>query len=230
MTAQGQSLWNAGRIGLNAFTGLEADKTKYVYATGRDIDSGTRLTVQLALGMGANGAVKQYQPSTSANAQITSTPSGTANKLLPFPAGTINGISVAAYNNGYNSGGNMSKAIGAPATAFGGTTGVAAVIGYASAADCDARIVANQNKELSFNGVSLGNAGGNYNNSTVMTGGLYTFWSYWHLYYSAATAADTTGIKTVGDLLGAEVKDVTSTILLTNMKVTRSADGGAITY
>jgi len=229
-TAQGSALWGAGKIGLDAFTGLSADASKYVFATGRDIDSGTRLNAMLAIGLSANGAIKQYQPSTSANVQLTATPSGTANKLIPFPSGTINGVSVALYNNGYNSGGNMSKAIGCAATAFGGTTGVAAVIGYASAADCDSRIAANQNKELSLNGISLGNAGGNYKTVTALTGGLYTFWCYEHIYYSAATAADTTGIKTVADLIANQIKNTDATILLSNMTVSRLADQGTIAY
>ena len=50
------------------------------------------------------------------------------------------------------------------------------VVSYASVNDIDANSLPNGARELSYNGVLLGNTGGNYNNSTVLTGGEYTFW------------------------------------------------------
>jgi hypothetical protein len=37
---------------------------------------------------------------------------------IPAPAGTVNGVSVALYNNGYDSGGNLGKALANATTAM----------------------------------------------------------------------------------------------------------------
>ena len=235
-TQQAQALWVAGKIGLDAFTGTSSDATKYVYATGRDIDSGTRLSAMLAIGFPANGSIKQYQP-TSGTSQVTAVPAPgtTSYKVVAFPLATVNGITQAIYNSGYTSGGNLSKALAAPASVYGGTANLAAIIGYAGVNDADPRISGfvsggAYNKELSFNGVTLGNVNGNYNTVAALTGGLYTFWTYEHMYFSAATAADTTGIATVGTAIGNRLKTYDSVVLLTSMTVSRTADMGTIAY
>jgi hypothetical protein len=233
-TAQAQALWAAGKIGLDAFTGLAADATKGVYATGRDIDSGTRLNAMLAIGLSANAQIKQYQPSVGNTQLSTASVGTTTNRLIAFPGTPINGVTVALYNGGYNSGGNLSKALANPATAFGSTAGgaPAAIIGYAGVNDCDPRIGsgASNNKELSFNGVTLGTVAGNYNNNTALTGGLYTFWCYEHMYFSAATASDNTGINSVGTAIATQLKNVDAVVLTTSMTVTRPSDGASINY
>ena len=105
-----QDLWSSGKIKLSGFTGNANDSSTYVYATGRDPDSAARLIANLTTGFGANSTIKQYQPSTAANGQLAAANVGTTNnKLIPFPSGTIDNISVATYNNGYSSGGVLPR-------------------------------------------------------------------------------------------------------------------------
>ena len=233
-TRQAQDLWSGGKVKLSAFTGNVADTNKFVYATGRDIDSGTRLTCMLAIGFSANGQVKQYQPSTSANAQITSaaTANGaTNNKLNAFPAGTINNVAVAIFNNGYNSGGNLVKALAASATNYGGTAGVAAIVGYAGANDSDPQTTNSVNplKELAFEGVYLGSANGNYNTNAALINGLYNVWGYEHLYFSAAVALDANA-SAIGNAIATQLFNTDAVVRVSSMTVSRAGDGGAITY
>ena len=233
-TRLAQDLWSGGKVKLSGFTGNLADNNKFVYATGRDIDSGTRLTCMLAIGFSANGQVKQYQPSTSANAQITSaaTANGaTNNKLNAFPAGTINNVAVAIFNNGYNSGGNLVKALAASATNYGGTAGVAAIVGYAGANDSDPQTTNSVNplKELAFEGVYLGSANGNYNTNAALINGLYNVWGYEHLYFSAAVALDANA-SAIGNAIATQLFNTDAVVRVSSMTVSRAGDGGAITY
>ena len=231
-TRQAQDLWSGGKVKLSAFTGNVADTNKFVYATGRDIDSAARLVANLTIGFSANGQVKQYQPSTSANVQITSaaTANGaTNNKLVAFPAGTIDNVAVAVFNNGYSSGGSVAKALASSATNYGGTAGVAAIIGYVGAPDAGLQSTnaVNPLKVLSFDGVALGDPNGDYNTNAAVLNGLYPFWSYQHVYYKPGLAAGSVSIVTA---IAQDLLNYNSPILLSNLKVSRSGDGGVITY
>src|SRR4029077_1606703 len=66
-------------------------------ATGRDFDSGTRLTAVTEPGIGANTVLKQYQPTVSA---------GAVTALALYPRTTINGVDTQADGNGGESSGS----------------------------------------------------------------------------------------------------------------------------
>ena len=226
------ALWNSGYLPLNTFSGLAADHSKNVYVTGRNIDSGTRLTAMGVIGIGANTGVTQYQMSTSANGQITAAPTSTNNKVVKFPAATINGISQALGNAGYTSGGKMSAALAASSTNYGGTANLAAIIGYAGVTDCDPQMTnaSNPLSELAYNGILLGCTNGNYNTNTLLTEGIYPFWTYEHLLLSSSANADTTGRLALANLIASQLYTTDSIVLYGNMAVSRTADGGSITY
>src|SRR5262245_13182665 len=168
-TQQARALFGAGALPLAFFTGNAADETKTVVATGRDPDSGTRLTGMAEIGLGPQASVKHYQPLDAAN-QLVRNLSQPITHFVPWPASTINGIPVAIFNGGYSSGGDLSKMMANTCPAN------FSVVSYAGVGDADTNALPNGATELAYNGVTLGNTGGNYNNATVLTEGKYTFW------------------------------------------------------
>ena len=129
-TLQARFLWGSGYIPLAMFTGLSADQTTYIYATGRDPESGTRITTMAEIGYGVFGAVQQYQPTIV---------SGAVTSVALWPAGTyIEG------NGGYSSGSGVKPAL--EANAFVNSNGL---ISYLGSSDWSS--VA---KELTWNGNS----------------------------------------------------------------------------
>lgn len=129
-TLQARFLWGSGYIPLAMFTGLSADQTTYIYATGRDPESGTRITAMAEIGYGVFGAVQQYQPTIV---------SGAVTSVALWPAGTyIEG------NGGYSSGSGVKPAL--EANAFVNSNGL---ISYLGSSDWSS--VA---KELTWNGNS----------------------------------------------------------------------------
>lgn len=217
-TQQAKALFGAGKLPLAFFTGNAADETSTVVATGRDPDSGTRLTAFAEGGLGPQASVKQYQPR-DVNGNLVRTVGTNITNFVAWPASTINGIPVALFNGGYNSGGDLSKAM-ANFTPAGFT-----VISYAGVSDADTNTLPNGGIELSWNGVTLGNTGGNYNNATVLTEGKYTFWGYEHLYYRSGTSGTVAGLA---DTVANQLKTVDAQVLLSNMKVERGFDGGIV--
>jgi hypothetical protein len=240
MTSQlARSLYSNGRRPLALFTGLSADESKLVVAMGRNPDSGTRLTAFSETGIGALSTVDQFQPQDSSSTLVKTT-SATISKFVVWPAETINGVPVGTFHSGYSSGGDLSKAMRAVTTdpvsvTVGVTTGSYAAanltrIAYLGTGDADSNLLngtTNVGVELSFNGSFLGNVGGNYNNSTVVTEGKYTFWGYEHVLYNTSTIAS--DVKGVADGLATQLHDTDSPILLSNMKVQRTTDGANVT-
>lgn len=234
-----RQLYANGKTPLAIFTGNNADETKPVIALGRNPDSGTRLSAFAESGVGALSTVKQYQPQDSTGA-IVKTTTGTVSQFAAWPAETINGISVSTFNSGYSSGGDLSKAMRAtrdPSITIVGdanspfTSANYALVGYLGTSDADSNLLnaggpPNPGIELSYNGVSLGNVGGNYNNVTALTEGQYTFWGFEHVLYNNATIA--AAVKTVADTLATQIHDTDATVLLGSMKVTRTTDGSTV--
>src|SRR5262249_18026948 len=229
-------LYPSGKAPLAVFTGLTADETKPAVAMGRNPDSGTRLTTFAETGYGALSGVHQYQPQDTTGALVKAT-TGTISKFAPWPAETINGVPVAVFNSGFSSGGDLSKAMRAvttdPVTIISTSYPAANVtrVAYLGTSDADSNLLnagsPNPGVELSYNGVLLGNVGGNYNTVTALTEGSYTFWGFEHLLYNGSTipAAE----QTVADKLATQLHDVNAVVLLSNMKVTRSTDGATVT-
>lgn len=125
-----QKLWGQGYLPLALFTGDAADQGTYVFATGRDPESGTRITAMAEVGFGVFNNVLQYQPTVAG---------GAVTALTLWPAGTY-----AEGNGGYTSGSLVKTAV--EANAFVNGFGL---VSYLGSSDWSA--VA---KELTYNGVS----------------------------------------------------------------------------
>jgi hypothetical protein len=218
-------LYSNGQMPLALFTGNNADEGFVVNAVGRDPDSGTRLITMAETHRGAQASVTQYAPCTAvedpcATAHIITTAGGTITHYGIWPAETVNGLAYPIGDGGYPSGGQEALATGNTSPA--GNIAVA----YLGTSDADASAISNGAVELSYNGVLLGNVGGNYNLVTALTEGKYTFWSYEHMYYRSGTAGV---VKTTADAIAGQLLTVDSTILISNMQVQRQGDGGTVT-
>ena len=215
-----RALFGSGTMALSLFTSNNADENFTVYATGRDPDSGTRLICMAEPGIGAQATVKHYQPQDSSGNVIT-TAGGTIDHFAPWPASIVNGTPVSVFNGGYPSGGQQSFAMGNNTPA--GTT----LVSYMGTNDANTGAIPNGAVELSYNGVFLGgNAATDYNTVALLTEGKYTLWGYEHLYYRSGTAGV---LKTVADTLANQIKTTDAVVLLSNMKVSRTSDGGKVT-
>jgi hypothetical protein len=237
-----RKLYAAGKLPLAFFTGNNADEVSTVYATGRNPDSGTRVTALLESGVGtALTSVINYQPF---NGSTGLQGSGTVTNLNPYPAGTVNGISITTGNNGYSSGGNLVKSLnsdftnaGAGVTASGHLYNVTpsnghslSMVGYASSNDADGQIYNSDGTlkggpvELSYNGVKVGFST-DYNTNTLLTEGQYTFWSKEHVY--PGLSEDATHLTLI-NVIATTIPNQTGAVKLSSMKVTRAADGGVV--
>ncbi len=236
-----QAIFTSNRTSLSLLTGNPSDagtksNGKYLYGTGRNPDSGTRLTTFAETGLGALHAVTQYQPSsTSGGAQIT-TAGGSVGFNVPFPGGDVNYITVNSPNNGYSSGGKLAAAINNDTSTMvtaGGYTG-GTYVAYIGTNDCDPQITGSPSTgivELAYNGTLLGKPTGvagdaTYNDKQVLTTGKYTFWSYEHMYYRAATSGTAAG--SLADVLAGTLYSTYAPVLLTNMTSSRATDGGTV--
>jgi len=212
-------LTNGGTVPLSMFTGNTSDAATTVYVTGRNPDSGTRVTTYTETGFGIVNVPTQYQPQNSANAEID-TAGGTIDHFAPWPRDTVNTIVFPTGQSGYNSGGNLSK--GVNNTPPSGTL----LVSYAGTNDCDPQITAGET-ELSYNGQKLGGVSGNYNNNTELTQGQYSFWGYEHLYYNSSASAT---VISFADAIGLDLKNNNAVVFRSSMNVGRSGfvDGGTI--
>ena len=199
-TQQAQALWGSGTSSLAQFTGLAADASKLVYATGRDPDSGTRLTAFAESGVGVDSTVTQYKPTVV---------SGVITALAPYAQQTINGITFTTGNSGESSGGTL-------AGFFGNVSTPGLIVGYVGSGDVPTGVNAGA-VELTYNGVP-------YSVDAVKEG-RYTFWCYEHLMYQPTLGA---AKKTVADALATKIETVTSPIKLTDMKCSRTTDGAVV--
>ena len=199
---QAQALWGSGTASLAQFTGLAADASKLVYATGRDPDSGTRLTAFAESGIGVESTVTQYKPVVS---------SGVITSLAPYPQQTVNGITFTLGNGGEASGGTLSGYFGnvsAPSTGL--------IVSHVGSGDVPAAVNAGA-VQLTYNGVP-------YSVDAVKEG-RYTFWCYQNLMYQPTLI---TAKKTVADALATKIETVTAPIKLSEMKCSRSTDGAVV--
>jgi len=197
-----QALYGNGDLPLALFTGLSADQSTKVFATGRDPLSGTRLVTFAESGIGANSTVVQWKPTVA---------SGAVTSHVVWPQETVNGVTFEQGNGGYTSGGSLVTALQATTSAIGGY-----YVTYMGVSDADSSIAGGA-VELTWNGVK-------YSLDAVKEG-KYTFWAAEHLQYKTSLA----GVKkTVADTIATQIKNVDSPILLSDMKVSRPTDGGII--
>jgi len=202
-----------GGAPLSMFTGNAADSSVYVYAMGRDEDSGTRLTTYAESGFGVFSSPLQYQPTVS---------SGAIASIAPWPAATVLGISYPVGHSGFSGGGALATNLNTPvaATARDATGGKFALVAYFGVND--AKNVNGGANNLTYNGVP-------YSVANVQEG-LYTFWGYEHLTYRSTLSGNA---KTVADQLANQIKTAdasVSGVLLSTMHVSRSTEGAVITH
>ena len=255
---QFRALLSGGMQPLSMFSGDPNDDpgsaapnlgAQYIFATGRNDGSGTRTTYLAEAGYGITNLVKQYvtnNSTSSALTQIQLVPAGGLNSpALPGQAAsnasTVWGQDVAG-NGGYNSGstlrGDLAKT-GASVTvldelgadAF-GSPQVVTLVTWLSLSDA-ATARAGGAKILGYNGVILSDYATSGTVSAAdkakITGGVYTAWGFENMYRrNDVTSGD---IKTVYDTIKSNLASSltgTAGIPLTDMKVTRSVDGGTI--
>jgi hypothetical protein len=212
----------AGQLPLSLFTGVAADVSTPVFATGRDFDSGTRLTAVAETGIGVASVLFQYQPTLNTTSKLVT-------GQIPWPEGSINGIDWVAGDGGYNSGGTLAGAMRYQSTGAGTIGGY--YITYlgindaatATAAPTGSTVGQGAAKELSYNGV--------FYSVTAVQEGQYTFWGYEHLMYDADIVTPGSVLESVATLLGNNIETATATdsgISLSSMKVSRQTDGGQV--
>lgn len=221
---------------LSFLTGLTSDASSYAFPTGRNPDSGTRLTSLAEAGIGAISSVTQYQPvdiSGSTPALVTAT-TQTIGQIRLWPADSVNGISISTGNSGYSSGGQLASALGVATSSMStplGTGGILiAPVGTndapnslpvgtyaASTAYPNSQIVGKGGVGalLNFNGVPY--------SATSIINGQYTFWGYEHLYFRS------TDVQPFADAVSAAIYSTRNVIPVTALQVGRGSDGGTVT-
>lgn len=204
---EARALFQTGGVSQSLFTGgsTAADTNNFIYLTGRNEDSGTRIGALSESQFGVTGNPIQYQIGDG---------SSTYSPIQKFPANsalnTEPQISWAnAGHSGYASGGNVAYALGypAPATAVSFTgknsanTGASYFAGYLGITDAKTA-VGNGGAYLSYNGVPF--------SYTNVENGSYTFWTHEHCYRLSAHNGDTYGntIDAIADLIYACDADV----------------------
>ena len=218
-----RALATIGSQPLSMWTGNSGDAGKTVFLTGRDPDSGTRLTAFAETGFGAQQAPVQYAPYATGQSgtNFITTSGGTIDHFTVWPKSTVNGVAVRTGQGGYSSGGTLTAAVNNTTPA--NTT----LVAYAGTNDADPQLSAGE-VELPYNGVTLG-VSANYNTNTALTQGTYTFWGYEHCYVGSTGGAGTL-VQTVADSVAGNIKSTNAVVLLTNMVVSRTGDGGTITH
>jgi hypothetical protein len=222
MTPQlAQALWRAGNISLALFTGSHGDEATQVYATGRDPDSGTRLTALAETGVGVFNSVSQLVPTNSSGAIISRTAPGPIAGVEPYPLEIINTITYDQGDGGYASGGDLAVAMEQNNTL--------ALIGgyfvtYLGLSDA-ATAIAGGAQPINYNGVAY--------SPTTVEEGQYTFWGYEHLDYRSNYGTLDANGQAVADQLAGQILGTdavaSSGLLLSSMRVSRPIDGGLVT-
>ncbi len=228
-----QALYTAGELPVALFTGNPSDQGKFVYATGRDPDSGTRVITLAETGHGSLNSVVQWRPT------IPAAP-GPIVAHVRFPAVPVNTTTGLGLPNGWGLGnGGQSGALTADALRY--PTTAAGINGFYVAGiggtDVDRAINGvgttaglGNAKELSWNGVFY-----SFNN---VAEGRYTFWGYEYICTRTSLGANTPQKRVANALINyfenlpptPLANQATAFVLnLSDMKVVRTVDGGVIT-
>ncbi len=212
-----------GGLPLSQFTNSVSDQNTYVYAVGRDENSGVRLIAFAESGYGIFTPPIQFQPTLT---------SGTITSVSTTPAAAILGTSYPIGHSGYSSSSNVIAALNAPgsltAPIYDTTSG--------SVASGSATLVANGGVFLSYLAVSDAatvNSGSNnlsYNgvpySVAAVQQGQYSFWSYGHFEYRNSLSGNALSVTTQ---LKTRIHNYDATVLVSSLAVGRTVDGGAVT-
>jgi hypothetical protein len=197
---------------LSQITGNAADQGTFVQVFGRDSDSGTRLEAFAETGFGILHSPVQYDATISGGA-ITS--------LDPWPGQFTDGTSYPLGTQGYPSGGGVSTALNTPGMLT-AANNPGVMIGYLGISDAGN---VTHGTVLAYNGVLY--------SATNVEQGVYSFWSYEHVYYRSNYGTTSPNGKTVVDQLAVQIHNVAadttvSGLLVTSMAVGRTIEGGPI--
>jgi hypothetical protein len=220
---QARSLFAAGSLPAAVISGQSVDTNNTVFAVGRNIDAGNRVSTLALLGLGTKGTVVQYIVANS-------------NNIYQAPISTNDGyVNPAIGNDGYPSTGSLlsavqtvlatSTTIDSSATVYSNavasvpTPGSNYLIGYL---DAKKALGATGITTLRYNGVAPSTAG--------IENGTYTLWNYVHLMQSRNnTNADAGTIITAlkNYITGLSDSQLgAGNAALANMLVQRLNDGG----
>jgi hypothetical protein len=216
-----RALFSAGSLPLALWTGVPTDSNTLVYAIGRDGDSGTRITAFSETGFGAFTEPLQYSPTNASGAIVTASVPGpiTGQEITPTESLYSGAITFQPGQGGYNSGGDLAAAM-----TNGGT--LATINGYyvTYLGTSDASTATNNGAvEMAWNGVAYG--------TNTVAQGQYSFWSYEHLDYLPTYSSTDNNGYIIANQIAANIQTNTATfsgLLLSQMAVQRSADGGPI--
>jgi hypothetical protein len=217
-------LWQAGKAPKSFLTGASADQKVILFATGRNPDSGTRITAFADGGIGINTSVSQFQ----AVPELTAA-NGTVTTHQKYLAETINGIPYAAGVSGQASGGGLANYMSAT-LATSGLTGELGTVTYTGAfyltylgLSDSSTALANGAVELSYKGVT--------ESLTNVQQGHYSFWGYEHIDDLNLLGAGTYEEDFEDDLIAGFATQDLSSVGAHNdssMKCKRNSDGGQI--
>jgi hypothetical protein len=215
-----------GGMNLAQLTGTAADEVNgFVYVVGRDDDSGTRTISLIDSGYGFKTPVQQYDV-------FSGSPADVEPHTDPNPDSAVTGN----LGGGYAAGSQVKAALNVDITGATSTTnglsGPIFTIGYLGLADANGLTHASNGvagQWLTYNGVA-------YTTNSVNEG-QYTLWTREQFYARPATLTD----PNLGNVTGGFYKLFTpivktnqspanGTLPLTGLKVTRNADGGAISH
>ncbi len=211
-----QAMLAAGAIPMSQFTSNPGDANTFVYAVGRDADSGTRLDTFAESGFGIFSQPYQSFIWIDSNNTVTN--------MTAFPTNTIDGVFYGPGNSGYSSGGSVataliaSNSINAIQQDFGQGGWL---IGYVGISD-GATATNGGAAWMTYNGVPY--------STNAVAQGQYSFWSYEHMMYRSSLSGTP---KTIADQIATQIRTADATqsgILLPSMQVSRKVEGGVVTH
>ena len=211
-----QLLLTNGQAPLSFFTGVAADSTYPVFVTGRNADSGTRVTTFAEAGF------------TAAPWHVKATVTGTSiTDVSDWPDDVVQTVYFPSPTSGESSGGTLvtkiKNNVSATATYNGAASNPLTVVTTAGIGDIVAK--GGQAFEIKWNGTM-------YSDEAVRNG-QYTFWGYEQMAYNANVTGDA---KSFIDVLAASriAPQTTGTceisgVAINSMKCTRSDIGTLVT-
>ena len=146
--------------------------------------------------------------------------------VFTWPDENINGIPATSGNSGYGWGPDVGYALGSDDSDFVDENGLewagnGGLIGYVSTGDAkNAYQNGGKGVQCTFNGVAA--------TTPNVQQGLYSMWTYEHLYYRTPVLPDTRPIGTIADALAADAAADTGNIQVSSMNAARTAEGGKV--
>ena len=243
-----------GGIPLSQFSGVPittSPNEKYVYAVGRNFDSGTRLSCLTESGIGAFSGVQHIEATVTGTAGATG--SAISNVRL-YHAETVLGQAFGIGQSGYSSGSFVADLLATQGAPTAGTAvapgfedeelifGAGYLVGYVGRSDAVRATKTTGGGSafrLKWNGMAIANgpissAGvpASYNENLIAEG-LYPLWEYQNLGYRSTFSTSNPNGKSVADAIGTRIKNVDGSIsgtLLSTMHVSKTLEGGVITH